>query len=57
MLQTHLRQRIKQLQKLDLVGAVKSLPLACETSLYNILALNAVDASGYLEILRRGPER
>jgi hypothetical protein len=51
--QKYLRQRIKQLQKLDFVGAVKSPPLAREVSLYNP-ALNVIDASGYLEIPQRG---
>jgi len=54
MLQKYLRQRIKQLQKLDIVGAVKSPPLTNEVSLYNP-ALNTIGAFGYLEILQRGP--
>jgi hypothetical protein len=48
MLQKYLRQRIKQLQKLNFVGAVKSPPLAREVSLRNP-ALNTIDTSGYLD--------
>jgi hypothetical protein len=47
MFQPHFRQRNKQLQQLDFVGAVKA-------ATYNIPTLNAIDASGYLEIVQRG---